>query len=211
MKRLTVQWVRFVLLPVAVLLGGMLDVRAQMAAFRVHPMVIDPVRPANFGRVRLQAPAPNAVRIPVPRVNVQPVSPGNFIDRNYVYDYPHGYVPNTPLLSVRRSTVQQPQNLSNDADPTDHLNGVLLSRIPRLQANQLNLSPRADVRYSDREVADVQQDLRRLGYYSGMVDGTLGPETEAAIQRYQMEHQQHVTGLLDRGMLSQLGILTRPR
>jgi peptidoglycan hydrolase-like protein with peptidoglycan-binding domain len=159
----------------------------------------------------MKAPAQNAVRIQVPRVNVRPVSPGNFIDRNYVYDYPHGYVPNAPLLSVPRSAVQQPQNLSNDPDPADHLNGVLLSRIPRVQANHLNFPARSDVRYSDREVADVQQDLRRLGYYSGMVDGTLGPETEGAIQRYQMEHQQPVTGLLDRGMLSQLGIVAPSR
>jgi hypothetical protein len=211
MKRLKVQWVRFVLLSAAVMLGGMLELRAQTAAFRVHPMVIHPDRPANLGRVRTQAPAQNAVRIQVPRVSVQPVSPGNFIDRNYVYDSLHGYVPNTPLFSVRRSAVRQPQNLSNDPDPADHRNGVLLSRTPRLQANQLNGPARADVRYNDREVADVQQDLRRLGYYSGMVDGNLGPETETAIQRYQMEHQQPVTGLLDRGLLSQLGIVTPSR
>src|SRR5690242_6651398 len=121
MKRLTVQWERFVLLSAAVMLGGMLELRAQPAAIRVHPMVIRPVRPANLGRVRIQAPAQNAVRIQVPRVSVQPVSPGNFIDRNYVYDYPHGYVPNTPLLSVRRSAVQQSQNLSSDPDSADHL------------------------------------------------------------------------------------------
>jgi peptidoglycan hydrolase-like protein with peptidoglycan-binding domain len=118
-------------------------------------------------------------------------------------------VSNTPLTTVRQSPV--PQNLSNDPDPTDHLNGVLLSRIPRAQANQLNFPARADVRCRDRLVADVQQDLRRSGYYAGSVDGSLGPETEAAIQRYQLDHHQPVTGLLDRAMLSQLGIVTPSR
>jgi hypothetical protein len=200
-----------VLLPPIAMLGCVPVLCAQTRSFQIHPMVINAVRPVNLGRVRIQAPAPNAVRIQVPRVSVRPVSPGNFIDRNYVYDYPHGYVPDTPLLSVRRSAVQQSQNLSNDPNPADHLNGVLLSRIPRAQANHLNFPARSDVRYSDREVADVQQGLRGLGYYSGMVDGNLGPETQTAIQRYQMEHQQPVTGLLDRGMLSQLGIVTPSR
>jgi hypothetical protein len=74
MKRLTIQWVRFVLLSAAVMLGGMLDLRAQSGGVRVHPMVINPVRPANLGPVRIQASAQNAVRIRVPRVSVQPVS-----------------------------------------------------------------------------------------------------------------------------------------
>lgn len=153
------------------------------------------------------------VRIQVPRVNVRPVLPGN----NYVYQYPNGHVPYTPLITVRPAPVPgapipgQTQNLSNDPDPVDHLNGLLLSRNPQAQSNQLNFPLRSDVRYSNREVANVQQDLRRLGYYTGMVDGILGPETEAAIQRYQVAHDQPVTGLLDSGMLSQLGIVTRSR
>lgn len=159
--------------------------------------------------VEAQTTNAGPVRIQVPRVvNVRPVLPGS-----YVYQYPNGYVPGTPLITVRRAPISgQPQNnLSNDPDPVDHLNGLLLSRIPRAQANHLNFPARSDVRYSNRQVADVQQNLRRLGYYTGMVDGNLGPETEAAIQRYQVAHNQPVTGLLDRGMLSRLGIVTRSR
>ncbi|MBV9490028.1 MAG: peptidoglycan-binding protein [Verrucomicrobia bacterium] len=157
--------------------------------------------------------APNVVRIPIPRVQVQPIVPRNFINQNYVYEYPNGYVRETPLITLHRSQVPpvRRQNLSNDPDPADHLNGLLLSRDPRAQSNQLNVPARADVRYSNRLVADVQQDLRRLGYYTGTVDGTLGPETESAIQRYQVDHRQPVTGLLDRAMLSQLGIVAPAR
>jgi hypothetical protein len=197
---------RILLLPVAVMLACLPDLRAQtVGSPQVHPIVINPAPVVNTNHL----PAQNPVRIRVPRVNVQPVGPGNFIDRNYVYQYPNGYVPNTPLITLRRSPVPQPQSLSPDRDPADHLNGVLLSRVPRVQANQLNFPARSDVRYTDRLVADVQQNLRRLGYYSGMVDGILGPGTETAIQRYQVDHRQPVTGLLDRAMLSQLGVVTR--
>jgi hypothetical protein len=149
------------------------------------------------------------VRIQVPRVNVRPVVPAN----NYVYQYPNGYAPYTPLITVHPtapSAVQTP-NLVRDPDPADHLNGLLLSRIPRVQANQLNFPLRSDVRYGDREVANVQQNLHRLGYYTGTVDGILGPNTETAIQQYQVDHHLPVTGLLDSGMLSQLGVVTRSR
>jgi hypothetical protein len=197
-------------LPLTVMLGGVPILRAQTRSLQVHPFVVGPSQSTNVRPNTIGRPAQNALRIPVPRINV-PVAPGTFIDRNEVKHYPGGYAPNMPLTTVRQSPVQQPQNLSNDPDPTDHLNGVLLSRNPRAQANQLNFAARADVRYSNRLVADVQQDLRRSGDYAGSVDGSLGPETETAIQRYQLAHHQPVTGLLDRALLSQLGVVTPSR
>lgn len=158
--------------------------------------------------VHISAP----VRIQVGRMNVTPIRPV-LPGYNYVYRYPNGYVPYTPLITASPAAPipAQAPNLVHDPDPADHLNGLLLSRTPQAQANQLNFPLRSDVRYSDREVANVQQNLRRLGYYNGMVDGILGPNTETAIQHYQLDHHLPVTGLLDSGMLSQLGIVTRSR
>ena len=68
-----------------------------------------------------------------------------------------------------------------------------------------------DVRYSNREVANVQQNLHRLVYYSGMVDGISAPQAKAAARNYQAAHDLPVTGLLDSSMLSQLGIVTPSR
>lgn len=42
----------------------------------------------------------------------------------------------------------------------------------------------------------VQQALVRLGYYDGKVDGIFGPDTEAAIRRWQFEEHQPMTGHL---------------
>jgi peptidoglycan hydrolase-like protein with peptidoglycan-binding domain len=42
----------------------------------------------------------------------------------------------------------------------------------------------------------VQGALQKLGYYSGQVDGVFGPDTRAAIRRYQHELGAPMTGNL---------------
>ena len=42
----------------------------------------------------------------------------------------------------------------------------------------------------------VQTDLARLGYYDGRVDGIFGPDTRAAIRRFQHELHANMTGVL---------------
>jgi hypothetical protein len=43
-------------------------------------------------------------------------------------------------------------------------------------------------------VSSLQSELATLNFYGGTVDGLLGPQTEAAISRYQTEHQLEVNG-----------------
>ena len=50
--------------------------------------------------------------------------------------------------------------------------------------------PSADVR-------DTQQRLQTLGYYNGPIDGLWGPETAAAVERFQRSHGLLVTAQLD--------------
>ena len=47
------------------------------------------------------------------------------------------------------------------------------------------------------DVASAQQRLKDDGYYSGAVDGVLGPNTVAALRAYQRHHRLSVTGRLD--------------
>ena len=54
--------------------------------------------------------------------------------------------------------------------------------------------------------ADVQRALRRRGYYTGAVDGDLGPRSRAAIRGYQAEHGMEITGRVDDRLLRSLGI-----
>lgn len=51
-------------------------------------------------------------------------------------------------------------------------------------------------RMSDQDRRQVQVVLATLGYYSGRIDATFGPETRAAIRRYQFEIKADMTGQL---------------
>jgi hypothetical protein len=51
-------------------------------------------------------------------------------------------------------------------------------------------------RMSDQDRRQVQVALATLGYYSGRIDATFGPETRAAIRRFQFEIKAEMTGRL---------------
>ena len=55
-------------------------------------------------------------------------------------------------------------------------------------------------------VSAVQSKLAKLGYYRGAIDGVEGDETQAALARYQEEHNLSVTGTLTAATLQALGL-----
>ena len=59
------------------------------------------------------------------------------------------------------------------------------------------------------DVRSAQQRLKDDGYYSGPVDGLLGPTTVAALRAYQRDHRLTVTGRLDQATVSSLASETR--
>ena len=67
-------------------------------------------------------------------------------------------------------------------------------------------SGRYNFQFSDNEIRSVQAALRRLGIYSGQVDGILGPDTHRAIEDYQVKNKLPVTGQPDRGLNALLGL-----
>jgi hypothetical protein len=56
-------------------------------------------------------------------------------------------------------------------------------------------------------VSAVQSALAKLGYYHGAIDGLVGDETQAALTRYQEEHDLSVTGILTAATLQSLGLV----
>jgi len=69
----------------------------------------------------------------------------------------------------------------------------------------LCLMPRASA--LDRgDTKKVQETLRDKGYYTGPVDGIMGPQTRAAIRQYQQSENLPVTGHLDGGTAGKLGV-----
>ena len=63
--------------------------------------------------------------------------------------------------------------------------------------------------YNDQDpgqvMSDVQAELARRGYYYGAIDGTYGPQTRAALLRYQRENGLATTGMVDQPTLESLG------
>jgi hypothetical protein len=58
----------------------------------------------------------------------------------------------------------------------------------------------------DQVVVDVQERLQREGYYTGPIDGVLGPMTRQAITAYQSDHGLAVTSAIDQPTLATLGL-----
>jgi hypothetical protein len=60
--------------------------------------------------------------------------------------------------------------------------------------------------YSDATVSAVQSQLAKQGYYRAAIDGVYGPQTRAALTRYQSNHGLQVTGALTPATLQALGL-----
>ena len=53
-------------------------------------------------------------------------------------------------------------------------------------------------------VTQVQEELAFGGYYQGPVNGRFGPETAAAVRRFQQDNDLPVTGVIDSALLGAL-------
>ena len=93
------------------------------------------------------------------------------------------------------------QTVEKQADHIARLQGIIESgKQPAL------IQPGAGLGYNSETVRQVQTALKQLGYYHGQVDGQFGSGTQDALQNYQLKANQPATGLLDRQILSQLGV-----
>jgi hypothetical protein len=60
--------------------------------------------------------------------------------------------------------------------------------------------------YNGSMVAAVQRRLGRLGYYHGVVDGVMGPQTRSAIAAFESRNGMAVDGTISRPLLATLGL-----
>ena len=58
----------------------------------------------------------------------------------------------------------------------------------------------------DKVIADVQAVLQQMGYYTGEVDGLLGPLTREALTGYQADQGLTTTAVIDEPTLDSLGM-----
>ena len=60
--------------------------------------------------------------------------------------------------------------------------------------------------YNGSIVASVQRRLGQLGYYHGVVDGVIGPQTRGAIAAFESRNGLSVDGTISRPLLDTLGL-----
>ncbi|PYL04368.1 MAG: hypothetical protein DME31_03830 [Verrucomicrobia bacterium] len=60
--------------------------------------------------------------------------------------------------------------------------------------------------YDTATVAAVQRRLGELGYYRGMVDGVIGPQTRGAIAASESRHGMSVDGMITTRLLDRIGL-----
>ena len=77
---------------------------------------------------------------------------------------------------------------------------------PRYEYPEYSIVP-AYRHYSPAQLREVQLALRRQGYYTGVANGFMGYRTDLAISRFQLDHCHPVRPVVDRWLLTSLGIL----
>src|SRR5579872_3710531 len=55
-------------------------------------------------------------------------------------------------------------------------------------------------------VQNVQAKLQQSGVYNGRIDGIWGADSEAALERFQQQHQLQVTGQMNEATAATLGV-----
>jgi peptidoglycan hydrolase-like protein with peptidoglycan-binding domain len=85
--------------------------------------------------------------------------------------------------------------------------GALLCCIASLPAASQTTPPLAYVQpVPPAAIQAVQEHLRSAGAYNGAADGVWGPDSAAALQRFQANHQLQATGQLNQATATALGL-----
>jgi peptidoglycan hydrolase-like protein with peptidoglycan-binding domain len=80
------------------------------------------------------------------------------------------------------------------------------TKVTERQTTTIVQPKKATVSVSNSVVKDAQRKLNAAGYDAGPVDGILGPQTSAALLRYQQAQKLQPTGTLDRQTMGSLRI-----
>ena len=97
----------------------------------------------------------------------------------------------------------------NRTGVTARTRDITRTRMGRLSAQwlqQLLLVLHATYGYNTSMVAAAQWRLGQLGYYHGVVEGVIGPQTRGAIASFESRNGFAVDGSISRTLLDQLGL-----
>ena len=148
-----------------------------------NALVLQPGRhpaPMFGGTPAASPPAPVAVQAPMPRVR-----PSDAEVRPEAKPVEAPVVPSKPSLPAASTTPRPP------------------TAIPAVKND-----PVGDLIVSTRRVAAIQRALTEYGYGQLKATGVVGPDTHAAIQKFERDRKQPVTGQISDRLIRDLGVLT---
>src|SRR6516225_5166856 len=171
--------------------------------------------PGLMGQTTVHIAQAPVGRVQVPRVQLN-LTPRDTANPSRIAGFPSGptQLP-YPLVSTPANDAWARNNAWADYNanlrhiPTAENPNRLAARQNLLDQDRFIQMPQSSSRYnfqfSDNEIRSVQAALRRLGIYSGQVDGILGPDTRRAIEDYQVKNKLPVTGQPEQGLNALLG------
>ena len=171
--------------------------------------------PGLMGQTTVHVAQAPVGRVQVPRVQLN-LTPQYTANPSRIAGFPSGptQLP-YPLVSTpandawARNNAWAAYNANLRNIPTAENPNRLAARQNLLDQDRFIQMPQSSGRYnfqfSDNEIRSVQAALRRLGIYSGQVDGILGPDTRRAIEDYQVKNKLPVTGQPEQGLNALLG------
>ena len=166
--------------------------------------------PGLMGQTTVHIAQAPVGRVQVPRVQLN-LTPQYTANPSRIAGFPSGptQLP-YPLVSTpandawARNNAWAAYNANLRNIPTAENPNRLAARQNLLDQDRFIQRPQSSGRYnfqfSDNEIRSVQAALRRLGIYSGQVDGILGPDTRRAIEDYQVKNKLPVTGQPEQGL-----------
>ncbi|WP_420135354.1 peptidoglycan-binding domain-containing protein [Rhodopseudomonas sp.] len=110
--------------------------------------------------------------------------------------------PTDPLGNLVRSTAQ-PRSAAQPAA----INSPSVPRPPAASPAAASRDPVGDMITSSRRVASVQRALTEYGYGQLKPTGTAGPDTQAAIQRFERARRMPVTGQVSDRLVRELSLV----
>ncbi|MBX3597037.1 MAG: peptidoglycan-binding protein [Rhizobiaceae bacterium] len=125
----------------------------------------------------------------------------SFVSANALWYQPHAHT--APLFSTRSFDSFAMTRRQQPAQPETT---IVLERSEVQSPETRTPEVARPAPMIDEQLQSVQSALKQLGYYSGEVDGLVGPNTSAAISAYQQRTGMAVTGKVDARLLKDLGI-----
>jgi hypothetical protein len=118
--------------------------------------------------------------------------------------------PTVPLPSA--NPMPRPRPSDADAQPTDTPKSIDKSTdMPRADdamGNLVRATSLPSAASGSARVAAAQRALTEYGYGQIKATGTIGADTQAAIQRFEREHKMPITGQMSERLVRELGIAT---